>query len=63
MIARELKKNPDFRKDYSEIANVFNTAREISKEVLRSMTKVFIDKNGNRTHEFIRLKIFNIIIC
>ena len=56
MIARELEKNPDSRKVYSEIANVFNAAREIAKEVLRSMTKVFIDENGNRIHEFIDFK-------
>lgn len=56
MIAMELEKNPDSRKVYSEIANVFNTAREIAKEVLRSMTKVFIDENGNRIHEFIDFK-------
>lgn len=56
MIARELEKNPDSRQVYSEIANVFNAAREISKEVLRSMTKVFIDENGNRIHEFTDFK-------
>lgn len=56
MIARELKKNPDSRKDYSEIANVFNAARSIAKEVLKSMSRVFIDKNGKPTHEFIDFK-------
>ena len=56
MIARALKKNPDSRKDYSEIANVFNTAREIAKEVLKSMSRVFIDENGKRIHEFIDFK-------
>ena len=56
MIARELKKNPDSRKDYSEISNVFTAARSIAKEVLKSMSRVFIDKNGKRTHKFIDLK-------
>lgn len=56
MIARELKKNPDSRRDYSEIANVFNAAREIAKEVLKSMSRVFIDKNGKPTHKFIDFK-------
>lgn len=56
MIARELKKNPDSRSDYNEIANVFNAAREIAKEVLRSMSRVFIDENGKRIHEFIDFK-------
>lgn len=56
MIARELKKNPDSRSDYSEIANVFNAAREIAKEVLKSMSRVFIDKNGKPTHKFIDFK-------
>lgn len=53
MIARELRKNPDSRSDYNEIANVFNNAREIAKEVLRSMSRVFIDDHGNPMHEFI----------
>jgi len=53
MIARELEKNPDSRKVYSEIANVFNAAREIAKQVLKVMSRVFIDENGKRIHEFI----------
>ena len=56
MIARELKKNPDSRRDYSEIANVFNAARTIAKEVLKSMSRVFIDNNRNRVHEFVDFK-------
>ena len=56
LLARELKKNPDSRSDYNEIANVFNAARDIAKEVLKSMSRVFIDENGKRVHEFIDFK-------
>jgi len=56
MIARALKKNSDSRKDYSEIANVFNAAREIAKQVLKAMSRVFIDEDGKRVHEFIDFK-------
>lgn len=56
MIARALKKNSDSRSDYGEIANALNSAREIAKEVLKLMSRVFIDENGRHVREFIDFK-------
>jgi hypothetical protein len=55
-ILMELKKDPDSRKDYSEIVYAFNVARDIAKQVLKLMSRVFIDEKGNRIHRFIDFK-------
>jgi len=56
MIASALKKNPDSRSDYGEIVNAINSAREIAREVLKLMSRVFIDDDGKRIKEFVDFK-------